>query len=244
MKLLKTLLVFTFLFLTLTETRVMDINPDFVWADIGQLRDVFVVHSFVVYHGDLYAGTYYGVYRHDGGTKWTDVGGCRGDEVSLVVYAGNLYCGSYSWVYRYDEERKKWIHVGNLEDVEKVTSFAVYDGKLYAGTRYFHREEGYLGYRGHVFRYDGGTTWTEVGQLGGLGYFNYVLSLAVFDGKLYAATYESQSGGGHVYRYDGGATWTDLGQLGYEKVYSLAVYEGNLYAGTDFHVYRYGVGDL
>ncbi|MDD5639130.1 MAG: LamG domain-containing protein, partial [Candidatus Pacebacteria bacterium] len=67
-----------------------------------------------------------------------------------------------------------------------VTSLAVYDGKLYGG-----------GSSGYVYRYDGGTTWTDVGQLGSN---SNVISLAVYDGKLYGGTEIS----GHVYSIGSG----------------------------------------
>ncbi len=84
----------------------------------------------------------------------------------------------------------------------------------------------------------GSETIVDVGQL---GTNTLVVSLTVYDGKLYGGTYDS----GRVYRYDGGTTWTDVGQLGTNThVFSLVVYNSKLYGGTDpsGRVYRYDGG--
>ncbi|MBR9692145.1 hypothetical protein GOV06_05165, partial [Candidatus Woesearchaeota archaeon] len=88
-----------------------------------------------------------------------------------------------------------------------------------------------------VYRYDGGTTWTDVGRLGSE---TVVWSMAVWNGSLYGGTYNS----GKVYRYEGGTTWIDLGQLGTTEVIDLAVWNGSLYGATDngARVFEYGNG--
>ena len=45
--------------------------------------------------------------------------------------------------------------MGRLEDEKEVMAMAVYNGKLYAGTLPLAK----------VYRYEGGTTWTNTGQL-------------------------------------------------------------------------------
>ena len=101
--------------------------------------------------------------------------------------------------------------------------------------------------------------WTDCGRPGNAV---LVFALAVFEGKLYAATCEPGKGeAGHVYRYDppsrgrrspatageggGEKRWTPCGRLGSEKeVMAMAVYNGRLYAGTLplAQVYRYDGG--
>ena len=68
----------------------------------------------------------------------------------------------------------------------------------------------------------------------------YVFALAVHEGQLYAATFESGADKhGHVYRYDGEQRWVDCGSPDVaNSVMSLAVYNGQLYAGTG----RYNAG--
>ncbi|TAN40439.1 MAG: hypothetical protein EPN22_17315, partial [Nitrospirae bacterium] len=83
--------------------------------------------------------------------------------------------------------------------------------------------------------------------VGSLGSNITIHQMAVYNGKLYAAT-GSTTAGAIVYRYDGGSTWTNVGQLGsYYRATSLAVYKGKLYAGSRTPsnmgtVYRYEGG--
>jgi hypothetical protein len=74
--------------------------------------------------------------------------------------------------------------------------------------------------------------WTDCGRPGNSV---FVMALAVYDGALYAGTYEAGADEtGHVYRYDGGARWTDCGAAPdrANSIGSLAVYNGKLYAGS------------
>jgi len=88
-----------------------------------------------------------------------------------------------------------------------------------------------------VFRYDGGTSWTQINTDGfGLGNQNQaVYALANFDGNLFAGT-RNQSNGGIVYRYDGGTSWTQINTMGFgdgasnQAVNNFQVFYGNLYA--------------
>ncbi|HIK92812.1 MAG TPA: LamG domain-containing protein [Planctomycetes bacterium] len=101
--------------------------------------------------------------------------------------------------------------------------------------------------------------WTDCGRP---GESHYVKSLVVFDGGLYAATWEPGEGQrGHVYRYAGGARWIDCGAPDEANaITGLAVFNGKLYAGSETYsgggsslplspntkhggrVYRYGGG--
>jgi hypothetical protein len=79
--------------------------------------------------------------------------------------------------------------------------------------------------------------WTDCGRPGN----NLrVYSLAVFEGDLYAGTFETGAAeAGHLYRYAGGAEWVDCGRPDRcNTVASLAVYKGRLYAGSS----RYKAG--
>lgn len=62
----------------------------------------------------------------------------------------------------------------------------------------------------------------------------FVLALAVFDGDLYAGTYEATPDlRGRVYRYLGGDAWEDCGSPDASNaVAALTVHDGALYAGT------------
>jgi len=71
-----------------------------------------------------------------------------------------------------------------------------------------------------------------------------VLSLVEYDGHLYAGTMTT-NWVGQVYRYDGNNTWTLIGDNLDNQVSSLAVYKGDLYAGTAWNgmnLYKYTPG--
>ena len=69
------------------------------------------------------------------------------------------------------------------------------------------------------------------------GEANYITTLTVYDGSLYASTYEGgEHGLGHVYRYDSGQKWIDCGSPDSSNtVMSMAVLDGKLYAGTGYY---------
>lgn len=79
--------------------------------------------------------------------------------------------------------------------------------------------------------------WSDCGRPG-----NSLLpfALAVFQGNLYAGTFETgKDEAGHVYRYAGGRRWEDCGQPDRcNSVTALAVFEGKLYAAVS----RYNAG--
>jgi len=147
---------------------------------------------------------------------------------SLAVYNGKLYAGTAPGGKIYVFDGTTWSLAFNTYPETQVWSLAVYDNKLYAGT-----EPG-----GLVYEYDG-TNWS-------LSFDSpewIVLCLAVYDGKLYAGTYSE----GKIYVYDG-TSWSlatdvftilsdpDITYLDYDShVFSLAEYNGKLYAGAEAH---------
>lgn len=98
---------------------------------------------------------------------------------------------------------------------------------------------------GLVYYYVGGNAWTPISSGEELGHAYAVLCLVRYGGHLYAGTtseFGGHTGVGQVYRYDGGDTWTLVGDNMDDAVCSLAVYQGDLYAGTSWNgmkLYRY-----
>ncbi len=76
--------------------------------------------------------------------------------------------------------------------------------------------------------------WIDCGRPGNN---HHVKSLVVFDGDLYASTWEPEAGdAGHVYRYAGENRWIDCGAPSpANSVTGLAVYQGRLYAGSELY---------
>ena len=112
---------------------------------------------------------------------WIDVGQPGGDGYEtdcLTLYNNKLYAAKDSaYVYQYDGGTS-WISIGQAGDPGHVFVLHVFDGTLYAGKSL-----------GEVYRYDGNSTWTYVGRAGP----SHVFSMAVYNNKLYAATYNSTS---------------------------------------------------
>ncbi len=121
-----------------------------------------------------------------------------------------------------------------------INALTTYNGKLYCADY------------GEVKRYDGGTSWTQIGD-DGLGHPNnaQVLSLVAFNDKLYAST-NNFFDGTEVWAYDG-ANWKQVNTSGFgfgkdaRTCNALVVYKDNLYAVVsysgdgpiNFRVYRY-----
>ncbi|REK12361.1 MAG: LamG domain-containing protein, partial [Planctomycetota bacterium] len=135
-----------------------------------------------------------------------------------------------------DDRLQPW---GDCGQPGGVLAFALtaYNGELFAGTCEPGRDQA-----GHVYRYAGGTRWTDCGSPAPC---NAVTALAEFEGKLYAGTgkyrlagsalaeSDNTHRGGQVFRYDADGRWIDCGQLdGVEAIGGMVVYDGRLYAAS------------
>ena len=123
---------------------------------------------------------------------------------------------------------------GNFDPAQRSVSCMTYfsvggNNRLYAGT------ENDNGCR--VYRYDGGSNWTQV-NTDGFGNSNNTraTSMISYNGNLYVGT-RNTSTGCEVWRYDG-SNWTSYMLFGYldrnnVDVSAMAEYSGVLYAGTE-----------
>jgi len=168
---------------------------------------------------------------------WTDCGR-PGNAVmvwALAVHDGHLYASTFEagqdqagQVYRY-EGGNRWTDCGRPGTCNSVSTLAVYDGHLYAGVAKYNARGSALADSpnenpgGKVYRYEGGSRWTDCGQLGEA---DTVFALAVYGGKLYASTLYAAGKG--LYRYEGEKTWAYCGNPG-RRVETLAVYNGRLW---------------
>ena len=176
--------------------------------------------------------------------EWVDCGrpGTNQQVKSLAVYDGHLYAavwepgaGQTGHVYRY-AGGQQWIECGSPDKANAVAALAVYDGHLYAGSELYSGGGSSLplspntNHGGSVFRYEGGTRWTDVGRIADV---RSVSGLAVFKGKLYAGTgttgaWRDTPRTRGMYRYDGDGKWTSCGCPGLRVVH-LSVHNGSLY---------------
>jgi hypothetical protein len=166
---------------------------------------------------------------------------------TLTVYRGQLYTGigdamrteDTPAVFRY-AGGTDWEFCGRLDvdpRTRSIQSMIVHQGNLYAGTGTWDWAKTFKGICGptHVFRYEGGTKWTDCGQFGEA---RRVLSLASFDGALYAGDDE-----GKAWRYERDGEWVFCGRLGHhDRVNAMMVYRGHLYGAPHGAVYRYEGG--
>lgn len=216
------------------------------------------VYTLQEYKGNLYAGL--GTSANDGevwkydGSTWTQIGG---DSLNsgwtanyeavwiLTVFNGKLYAGlgsSASDAEVWSWDGSAWTKVGGdgvgggwSAGHEAVMSMTVYRGELYAGLGVSTNDS-------EVWKYNG-STWTQVGGDGVASSWNTtyeeVFIMRIYDGKLYAGL-GSGAGDAEVWQYDG-STWTQVGGSDvnnswtggtYERIRSMAVYNGGLYIGT------------
>ncbi len=166
---------------------------------------------------------------------------------TLTVYEGELYTGiadalpteDTPSVFRF-RGGADWEYCGTLDvdsRTRSVQSMIVHDGQLYAGTGTWDWVKTLDGICGptHVFRYEGDGRWHDCGQFGDV---RRVLSLASFEGKLYAG-----DDAGKVYRFDGDRKWTFCGQLGtHHRVNAMMVFREKLYGAPHGSIFRYDGG--
>lgn len=160
---------------------------------------------------------------------------------ALTVFDGCLYAGTWEpgkgeagHVYRY-EGGTKWTDCGSPDSCNMVSSLAEYQGRLYAGVSFYSGKGSALPESpnknpgGKVYRYEGGTRWTDCGKIGDV---YTVYGLVDFRGQLYSTTCDSYGCPKPVqamFRYDGGQKWTFCGDPG-GRLGAFAVFDGNLYA--------------
>ena len=162
---------------------------------------------------------------------------------SMAVYQNNIYVGARNnsangfeiWSYN----GAGWSFVTNAlgigdGDLKNPCAMLVFDGKLILGTG-----NSWTDNKAKIFSFDG-TNWEQINTDSfGNSKNRQCRSLCEYDGKLYAGTYNTQTGG-QVWRYDGPAAgdWTVIGTNGFnvgldnQDTRSLCVYAGKLYAGT------------
>lgn len=216
------------------------------------------VPSLMRYGGNLYAGL--GTTANDGEVwkyasgSWSEIGGDSlnsswgaGYEVvqSMTVFNGLLVAGlgnsandAEVWTYN----GSTWTKIGGdstnsgwTTNIETVRSLMTYNGNLYAGN-------GDSAGDADVWKWNG-TAWSQIGgdtlnSSWASATFETVDSMAVYNGYLVAGLGNS-AGDAEVWQYNG-SSWTRIGgdatnsswaDATYERVRTLSVFNGELYAG-------------
>lgn len=237
----------------------------------GGTAAIASISAMAVYNGNVYVGTYRDgvgsaeVYRYEGyNSTWTRVsqttpgtlasGGTAtiGSVSAMTVFDGRLYAGTSKMnaaeIYRYDGGTT-WTRVSNptagtigtATAQDGVSSLAVYQGRLYAGTREPNAAR--------LIRWDGGLNWNVIN--GTAGTFvatntiavSAVSSMVSMNGGLYLGL--SKPGDADVVKYTGAATFLALNLAsatgsytingaavtGFDEVTAMTIYNGNLVLG-------------
>jgi len=220
----------------------VDAGTEPTWRAEGRPGRALLGFSIAVHEGALYVGTcepelpHRGqVYRYEGPGRWEPLGSPDASNAvtAMAVHEGRLYVATGEYLTAgsalpASENRErggrvfrfagpgKWEPAGDLAPTKAVAALASFGGRLYASSMY--KPAGF-------FRYEGGERWTSIPTPGG----RRVQSLGVFDGALYAGSYDGAS----VARFDGEA-WTDLGPVAGDvtQTYSFAVYRDALHVGA------------
>ncbi|MFH1919202.1 MAG: LamG-like jellyroll fold domain-containing protein [Planctomycetota bacterium] len=176
-------------------------------------------------------------------SEWTDCGRPGNSRMiwALSVFDGGLYAGTWEpgegeagHVYRY-QGGHGWTDCGSPDLSNTVSALGEHEGKLYAGTSFYSGQgsaqpvSSNKNPGGRVFRYQGGTEWTDCGKIGDVC---TVTGLVTFKGDLYATTCDSYgcpTRTAACYRYEGGKRWTFEGDPG-ARLGAFLVHNGGLYA--------------
>ena len=227
--------------------RVMRWRGGTDWEDCGRLGDDpghLSVMSMCVHAGRLHAGTgvwdwhrastdpaqrpgfepaLSRIFVHEGGAAWRDLGPVgHGIRVhTMCSFEGHLYAGLDRADGRcFRLEGDAWVDCGcpNGNSIETLTPLG---GVLYGATH------------GIVWRYEGGRTWTCIGEHPHGITQNH--SIHVFGGQILVGTWPQ----GYVLRREDDGAWTSMGRLGIaeglkeiNEINGLLAHNGKLYAGV------------
>jgi hypothetical protein len=187
---------------------------------------------------------FFGIDAAQGGDTWTDCGRPGNNWMinSLTVFDGDLYAATWEpgenergHVYRY-AGGQKWVDCGAPSPANGLKGLAVFDGHLYVGSELYDGGgsslplSGNKSHGGNVYRYEGGTEWTDCGKIADI---RSISGLAVYRGKLYAGTgttgaWRDTPRTRGMYRFDGIGKWTDCGCPGL-RVTHVGVHNGDLF---------------
>ena len=210
---------------------------------------------------DIYIGT--GISRGDAevwkwnGSTWQMIGGdgirsswldqTYENVASLAIFGTNLYAGLGNnntdgeiWTCNITTDCTSWTKVAGdgigIPASLAVTSLAVHNGSLFAGTT------GSAG-AADVYRYNGGTSWSQIGgdgvNSGWVGSAYETVASMYGDGTYLYVGLGSTAGDAEIWRWNG-TSWSQIGGDGvntswsgteYETVRSLTSMNGRLYAG-------------
>lgn len=205
------------------------------------------VDSFIVFDGQLYAGTDQGqVWRTSDGSLWTLASPTPGYDNNItdfaifdnVLYANQANSGP-GGVFR-SPDGTSWVNVLQFPESQLEYTYThdlqVFGGSLFSSVGNYGDNAG--SGPGAIWSSLDGTHWNESGA-DGFGDANNtdISGLAVFGGDLYAGTFNATEGA-QVWRTSDGESWNLVASNGFGDpdntiVHELIVFDGELYAGTE-----------
>lgn len=206
------------------------------------------VDAFIVFGGQLYAGTDNGeVWRTADGTLWTQVPSpsANNENVSdFAIYRGQLYAnqaadGHPAGVFR-TPDAVSWSNVftypASQPQLEYSEYLAQFRGSLFSEVGSY---KGFLGTGpGDLASSRNGVSWQALAQPGFGDPANTDISgFSVFGNQLYVGTFNATEGA-QVWRTANGRSWQQAASGGFGDpantvVHELVTYRGQLYAGTE-----------
>ena len=194
------------------------------WTLLGRPPEACnTVCSIARLGGDLYVAT----------GRYNPNGSCMGDALNTNP-GGKVYRvkadGSWEFAGHPGSEDAVPEHVvtesayrsGKADDAFALT---VFNGEMFVVSNH----------RNNVFKYEGGTSWKNIGL------DSRLFTFSIYQGRLYAL-----ANGGPVYRYDGDDNWTYCGKPETSsQTYAGMIVDGQFYVGTwpQCEVYRYDGGE-
>ena len=231
-----------------TEAKLDDALGDILsWYD-PQTRNGFnfglLNYSGVTSSQSNWRNVFFGIDAAQAGETWTDCGRPGNNWMinSLTVFDGDLYAATWEpgkdergHVYRY-AGGTEWVDCGAPSPANGLKGLAVYQGRLYVGSELYDGGGSSLpvssnkSLGGHVYRYEGGTEWTDCGKIADV---RSISGMAVYRGKLYVGTgttgaWRDTPRTRGMYRFDGIGKWTDCGCPGL-RVTHIGVHDGSLF---------------
>jgi hypothetical protein len=221
------------------------------WSSVGGGTDSDI-EDLAVYKDELYAAGDFtqagpALVKHIAkwnGTTWTPAGhGVHTDLYSLVEFGGELHAGG-AFVAKAGEvvfnlfkwNGKRWAGEGDFDGL--LAALTVHDGKLIAGGHFGKVSDEQLSF---VAQHDE-KVWHPIGTgIGSHTPLHHVSALLSTGSRLYAAggyklyLNDDHREANNIAQWDG-KTWTNLGKGVNGDVYSLALYQGEVYVGGSFSV--------
>jgi hypothetical protein len=180
-----------------------------------QLNGFDTVYDTVVFNGAVHALVDSDILRWNGVDQWELVLAGGGPGYYLVSFNGKLYTDDRGDLLEWDGVNPQ-VKVADGLTGDNISSFIVYNNKLYAGS-----------YAGELWEWNGTNAWVVVAPVSGT---NYILSLTTFNNKIYAG-----ADGGKLLEWNGSNAWVvvALDLLDQWYITSLSVCNGKLYGTTD-----------